>query len=230
MTASLGDMLRERLRAIEDLRFFDGRPYPNGIEPFPRVLVGQGFFPGGDGLWRDEDPSMLRQPSPYPFPRGGVMFLGNDFGSLSGFQRLKLHENPPTWRNLRRRLERAGISGQVGFYTNAYLGLRSDRDALADPIQHRRYDEVCADFLAFQIATQAPGLIVVLGDRPASLLRTVLNSALTLTGVCWTGVHEGRALRTLVMSHPYSDLGKSDQAKQAEAELLRKACEGLSLD
>lgn len=157
------------------------------------------------------------------------MFLGNDFGSLEGFQRLKLHENPPTWRHLRRRLEHAGIPGQVGFYTNAYLGLRSDRNALADPIQHKRYDEVCADYLAFQLSTQAPKLVVVLGDRPASLLQAVIGFDLGRLVACRAGSYKGRAIRVLVTSHPYSDLGKTDQAKQVEADILRGACEGLSL-
>lgn len=117
----------------------------------------------------------------------------------------------------------------MGFYTNAYLGLRSDRNALADPIQDKRYDEVCADYLAFQLSTQVPKLVVVLGDRPASLLQSVVGFGLARLGVCRTGNHEGRVIKTLVVSHPYSDLGKTDQAKQAEADILRGASEGLSL-
>lgn len=157
------------------------------------------------------------------------MFLGNDFGSLQSFQRLKQHENPPTWRHLRRRLEQAGIPGHLGFFTNAYLGLRSDRGALADPIQHRRYDDICAEFLTFQIEIQTPHLVVVLGDRPASLLRTVLGFALAPTGVCREGAVGGHPIRVVVVSHPYSDLGKDDEARRVEADILRRACSSLPL-
>ena len=99
------DVLRKHLNAIEAEKRFNGKAYPEGLEPFPRTLVGQGFFPGGDGLWRDADQSSLREPSRYAFPYCGIMFLGNDFGTLESFQKLQLHENPPTWWRLRQRLE-----------------------------------------------------------------------------------------------------------------------------
>jgi hypothetical protein len=39
------------------------------------------------------------------------MFLGNDFGTVQKFKEHKLHENPPTWWRLRKRLEAARIPG-----------------------------------------------------------------------------------------------------------------------
>lgn len=217
------DILFNQLKAMEASNRFSGKPYPSGMEPFPRRLLGQGFFPGGDGLWRDDDPDKMRAPSPYPFPQKGIMFLGNDFGSTFGFSRLKFHENPPTWRHLRVRLLNAHIAGQLGFYTNAYLGLRNDRNALADPISHKAYDNFCKEFLEFQILTQAPRLIVVLGDRPTSLLRQVVHFPAKAIGEIAQGKVQSLSTLVVTVSHPYSDLNKNDMEKQKEGSVLAHA-------
>lgn len=72
------ESLRGRIAELEAPRSFDGESYPPGLTSFPGVLPGQGFFPGGDGLYRD---SVSSSDAP-PFPVGGVMVLGNDFGCL----------------------------------------------------------------------------------------------------------------------------------------------------
>lgn len=203
------DVLRKYLTALEAERRFNGRAYPEGLEQFPRILPGQGFFPGGDGLWRDPDCEGLRRSSSYAFPAGGIMFLGNDFGTLASFQKLKLHENPPTWRNLRKRLDLAGIPGSLGFYTNGYLGLRSDRSALAHPIDHPGYRALCTEYLMHQIRTQMPRLIVVLGSRPAGLLGPLIGLSDLQIGQAQLGRFEEKSLWILPVSHPYSDLRKS---------------------
>ena len=215
--------LRAKIRELEARTQFDKRPYPLGIEPFPRILQGQGFFPGGDGLWREDAPSALRSQSTCLFPRNGIMFLGNDFGTFDSFSKLKLHENPRTWRHLRKRLIAGGIAGQLGFYTNAYLGLRNDRCALADGIQHKEYDEMCADFLSFQISVQEPKLIVVLGNRPCSLLQSALSIP-QLQLKTLSALYRGASrLNILLVSHPYSDLGKSPDEIRDEGDLLRES-------
>ena len=214
------DVLFSCLKSMEDSNRFSGKPYPAGMEPFPRRLNGQGFFPGGDGLWRHDDHVSIRSPSPYAFPINGIMFLGNDFGSKVGFQKLKLHENPPTWRHLRVRLAHANIAGQLGFYTNAYLGLRSDRCALADPISSTEYDAYCKEFLGFQIQIQAPKLIVVLGDRPAGLLHQVVQFSFVSNGEAVKGQFQNLRPTVVTVSHPYSDLNKSDAAKVNEGKIL----------
>jgi hypothetical protein len=217
------ECLRRELAEIEQSARFQGRPYPIGIEPFPRALAGQGFFPGGDGLWRRDTPEALRQRSPYAFPQNGIMYLGNDFGSLAGFQRLKLHENPPTWRWLRMRLLAGGIAGEIGFYTNAYLGLRGDRSALAHPIANPDYSSLCAEYLGTQVRYQSPRLIVVLGQRPFGLLAKLMNFPDGQSGLLRRGTFEGRDFGIIVVSHPYSDVGKTALARQAEGEILANA-------
>lgn len=217
------DALRSHLTALELAARFDGRAYPEGLEPVPRALVGQGFFPGGDGLWRDADPEALRRPSPYTFPVGGIMFLGNDFGTLARFPKSGLYENVPTWRWLRERLDHAGLPGWLGFYTNAYLGLRSDRSALAHPMDHPGYRAACAEYLAVQLRIQMPKLVVVLGGRPAGLLGPLIGLSDMQIGQVQPGRFEEKCLWVLSVSHPYSDLGKSPVQRAAEGALLKRS-------
>ena len=221
-------VLFDHLKWFEGQRRFDGRPYPEGIEPFPRTLVGQGFFPGGDGLWRDSDTVALRLPSPYALPVGGIMFLGNDFGYLTSFEKLKAYENPPTWRHLRTRLQEADIPGRLGFYTNAYLGLRSDRSALAQPREHLGYGDLCAEFLAIQLRVQQPNLVVLFGERPAGLLSRVVGLASVPVGGVQHTRHENRPLLVLRVSHPYSDFAKTPARRGAESALLKDAWSKVS--
>jgi hypothetical protein len=75
-------LLRDKIDQLEQERRFEGN-YPKGMARFPGKLTGQGFFPGGDGLWRDD----VQGPSTSPFPVGGIMFLGNDFGTLESFKK-----------------------------------------------------------------------------------------------------------------------------------------------
>jgi hypothetical protein len=221
---------------------FNGKPYPEGLAPFPGRLTGQGFFPGGDGLWRGD--TQLHDKSQFPFPVGGIMFLGNDFGTLDSFKTVlrRGYENPPTWRNLKLRLDRAGIPGQLGFFTNAFLGLRTQNKALdaIDWTNHPEFGRFCREFLEFQIETVKPRLVVVLGpkakqavysDIPEPLIHGLakwksleLKSALE-EEVLRQGEWQGIKLTFLLTSHPYSDLGKNDAAKAADTARLARAWE-----
>jgi hypothetical protein len=96
-TIEVGE-LWARIELMESQRRFDAHAYPGGQGPFPFRLAGQGFFPGGDGLWRED--SELSVESSKKIRREGIMFLGNDFGTLRSYEslRLKSFENPITWK------------------------------------------------------------------------------------------------------------------------------------
>ena len=55
--------------------------YPAGVVAVPQPIPGTAFFPGGYGLWRPD----ASEPLP-PFPKRGVMVLGHDFDSQSGYR------------------------------------------------------------------------------------------------------------------------------------------------
>jgi hypothetical protein len=92
------EALWNRISQLEAELRFAGKPYPDGMAPFPGRLTGQGFFPGGDGLWRDD--SRIKLSSTSSFPVGGIMFLGNDFGTLQTFEKTMRTSSggSPQWR------------------------------------------------------------------------------------------------------------------------------------
>ena len=131
----------------------------------PERISGTAFFPGGYGLWRGEGPGG-------PFPRGGVMVLGQDFHSECDYRKSFSagHElDTPTWKHLQPLLTRASIGVEECFFTNAYMGLRTDcRSTGPSPgAKNTRFRQQCESFfLEEQIPTQQPGLI--LGTRIGS--------------------------------------------------------------
>jgi hypothetical protein len=183
------ERLRNRIAELESERAFKGRSYLEGLTGFPGVLPGQGFFPGGDGLWRNI-PSLTDTP---PFPVGGVVVLGNDFGCEDnpdpknpGFIQCldRGFEDPPTW-GIKETLRKAHTPGESCFFTNSYLGLRTKTDS-ANPcestgpspgVQNGTFTEMCRAFLAFQIETQRPRMIVCLGHEPRMFAAPILLPA-----------------------------------------------------
>ena len=217
------ESLWTRLAAMEAERRFNGHAYPEGMKSFPFRLRGQGFFPGGDGLWRDD--ADLCASSSGLLPVGGIMFVGNDFGTLAQFQKLKTRsfENPPTWRHLKERIARAEVSKNCVFCTNAVMGLRSHGKAL----DKRRWEampgfgQFCREFFAYQVETMKPRLIVVLGARTETTIMQVegVESTLDLPEVL-IGNHQCDIYFT---THPYGDFNFSEAHKLQEAGALREA-------
>lgn len=250
MRKGLAETLWVQLEQLERKR----SPYPEGMVPFPRRLMGRGFFPGGDGLWRDE-PEDTNRPS---LPSGGILYLGNDFGTLETFNSTlkkgyETDHSSPTWPRLIQRIDAAsklepGIRGQLGFYTNAVLGLREtgkavDRRCCSNP---KWWDEsnqdnfagFCREFLEFQIKTIKPRLIVILGKPPRFALS--LPNPLVPELAIWKnkelrdidsderirqGQWQGRKITFLLTSHPYSDISKwkTEESKTEDARLLTAA-------
>jgi hypothetical protein len=174
------EILRQHINQLENELRFHGEPYPDGLVAFPGVLQGQGFFPGGDGLWREcpTDASSGR------FPLGGIMVLGNDFGCLSnsdprspGFMQCldRDYEDPPTW-GIKEALRRAGLPGDRCFFTNAYLGLRTAlKTTGASPgVTDSEFQKICREFFEHQLVMQRPSLIVCLGHEPRKFVAATL--------------------------------------------------------
>jgi hypothetical protein len=160
------------------------------VLPVPEPITGTSFFPGGYGLWRPDPSHALPA-----FPVNQVMVLGHDFHSETGYREsLKRgHEaaTQPTWRNLLSLLNRAGIAPESCFFTNAYMGLRGgDRATGTFPgAADEAFVLHCVRFLAEQLRTQQPVLILTLGIHVPPLLGR-LTAALSP----WT---EGKGLKHL---------------------------------
>ena len=201
--------LWDRLDLMEREMRFDGRPYPKGMCKFPFKLSGQGFFPGGDGLWR-EDSALCAVRNGF-LPTGGVVFVGNDFGTITSYKKLSraTFENVPTWRHIKARVRDAGIPGDKAFFTNAVMGLREEGTALDKKCWRTipSFSQFCGDFLRFQLELLAPRLVVVMGPARESF------DALA-------GASPGRVLYT---THPYADFGLSRERLKEEIATLAEA-------
>ena len=225
------DSLWKRLQSMEEEKRFDGRAYPVGMSCFPFRLVGQGFFPGGDGLWRDD--AQLAQSSQLLVAMEGIMFLGNDFGTIKSYEKLrkKGFENPLTWKHVKRRVERAELPSSLTFFTNAVMGLRDEGTALdkKDWDGLPRFKEFCREFLVFQIETLQPRLIVVMGPTPQMTLDSLAVGTTVASGMFPTirvGSHVTTAYFT---THPYGDFNFDDGRKNRDASELRDAwCQAQS--
>jgi hypothetical protein len=215
MSASLSlptvDELWSRLDQMENELRFQGKPYPSGMCKFPFHLRGQGFFPGGDGLWRDSED--LSQPKQGLLPRDGAVFIGNDFGTLSSYLKLrdKGFENVPTWRHIKIRIENAEIPKEKTFFTNAILGLRENGTALGKRswMAMRTFAEFCGDFLRFQLDILSPRLVVVMGPD-AQLAFDAFGKQHCTCPLIYT-------------THPYGDFGLSPKRRSEESQILATA-------
>lgn len=138
--------------------------YPAGVLAVREPIPGIAFFPGGYGLWRGDTSSPLP-----PMPVGGIMVLGHDFHSERGYEaslaRGREAASQPTWRQLCKLLDAAGIDPLRCFFTNIYMGLRAGV-ATTGPFPGRTnkpFVEHCRRFLAEQLRVQRPSLILTLG-------------------------------------------------------------------
>jgi hypothetical protein len=217
--------LWKRLRSMEEEQRFDGRPYPAGMSSFPFRLTGQGFFPGGDGLWRDD--SQLAHASPGLISLGGAMFLGNDFGTAPSYQKLRRNgfENPLTWKHVKRRVERAGLPPSLMFFTNAVMGLRAGGTALEkkDWDGASCFKSFCREFLTYQIETVKPRLIVVMGPVARSTLNSLEVGAMTASGRFHAMKARGHETTALFTTHPYGDFNFDHEGRMRDSAELREA-------
>jgi len=207
-----------RIQEMEAELRFNGQAYPEGMCSFPFKLTGQGFFPGGDGLWRGD--SELDQTSSGVLPVGGIVFLGNDFGTLKGFQKLrsKGYENPPTWRHLKERIRRAGLPEERAFFTNAIVGLRSAEAAKA--LDRRAWQAeppfagFCLEFLVYQIELLQPRLLVVLGPNARLSLDSLVGAGKGDGGGSLRATFGHHATALCYSSHPYGDFNFNSDSSQ----------------
>jgi uracil-DNA glycosylase len=154
-------------------------PYPTGTQSVPARIVGTAFFPGGSGLWRESAAKPL--PS---LPVGGIMVIGQDFHSRSKYLESaeRGHENlgDPTWRELRQLLKTGGVLESECYFTNAYVGLRTDGTVTGEYPGARDEEFVlqCSSLLAEQIAAQRPRAILTLGLPAARMLASLAPNSL----------------------------------------------------
>jgi hypothetical protein len=120
-----------------------------------------------------------------PFPVGGVMVLGHNYGSDSDFSaNVRARETSwrdsmwPTCRNTWKALVRWGIDPATCFFTNFYPGYVTTRDGNGKPFNvgphpHVRNDafvRASREFFVRQVQAQRPRAVLVLGTEVPPLL------------------------------------------------------------
>ena len=210
--------LWQQLEKLESENRFSGEPYPAGLSPFPFRLSGQGFFPGGDGLWHDD----ATAPSSGELPTRGALFLGADFGTLKSYNKLRGHESVPTWRDLKKRILDADLPTEKVFCSNVYPGLRTVGKALGvyPAVAAEGYPLFCAEFLRMQIEALCPKLIVLMGPVPAVFLQRFEKMLL---------LGNGSSAELLFTSHPYGDFALPQGRREQLALDLKEAWEQANL-
>ena len=145
--------------------------YPVGVVGVRRPIPGPSFFPGGYGLWD----AKIDAPLPV-FPVSGVMVLGHDFHSETGYEasleRRRESENQPTWRNLLKLLRAADVPLERCFFTNFYMGLRKGKvtTGVFPGATDKDFRRHCSEFLIEQLKAMRPSVIVTLGKYVPALI------------------------------------------------------------
>lgn len=135
-----------------------------------------GFFPLGLGVLT-ENITMDSKATEIEIEEGGVMVLGNDFGTVTyvsdvikdsdGFGEIK----GTTVRNMKKYIPE--LFTDKTFFTNFYLGVRTNKDAkMMIKIEELSdgYKTLCYDFFRMQLDLVKPKLVVCLGHHVKNAL------------------------------------------------------------
>lgn len=138
------------------------------------VVLSYGFFPFGTGILREdvqrEDGNILE---------GGIMVLGNDFGTLD-YLKNKCpdgKENKRTSATIRNlideKLNSLKLDTSNTFFTNIYLGLRNGASMTRKMTLENDYKAFCYDFFLEQLNFINPKTIICLGKQVGNALADI---------------------------------------------------------
>ncbi|MBP1920280.1 uracil-DNA glycosylase family protein [Youngiibacter multivorans] len=161
----LPELLYDQISTVE--------PYPNQVKPVSEMLNVTAFFPGGKGLWLEDNSDV--------FP--DVLVLGHDFSTVNYYNKMlengQSEINSPTWRVMRKLFSEADLDLNRCFFSNVYMGLR-DTDKMTGVFPGSKDKEFVKrnlEFLKTQISTVNPKFIITLG-KPASINLALLSEQL----------------------------------------------------
>lgn len=147
----LSDTLFERHKQI--------KPYPDFVAPIREMIKGTAFFPGGRGIWLEEETDI--------FP--SILVLGQDFSTFEEYLKM-LHGhsndlNCPTWKNIIKLFEQAEINLTECFFSNVFVGLRKTKSMVGKfpGFRDKEFVQKNLDFLDVQVEEIEPKLIITLG-------------------------------------------------------------------
>ena len=160
------DAIHDKLKTVSE--------YPEGVVPLYGRIEGTSFFPGGDGLWKQDG-------AVNDLKVGGVMVVGHNFDNVSGFDySLRMGAEPvtcPTWRNITKLLKESDVRLEDCYFTNIYIGLmKSSSNVGTFPgSKSEAFKRQCLDLLEYQILLQQPSVILTLGAFVPPLFARLTN-------------------------------------------------------
>ena len=137
----------------------------NNVIHVSKMVDTTAFFPGGTGFWSNSEAS-----------KPDIMVIGQDFGMESDYLNIlngfKKDTDTPTWKNLIKLFESTNIDLNRCFYTNAYMGLRTNGTKIGQMpgSNNNSVFQSNRDFLAYQIHILKPKYIITLGSPSAVML------------------------------------------------------------
>ncbi len=140
---------------------------PENVKRVEKMVETTAFFPGGKGLWLEEDQENI-------FP--DILVLGQDFSHVEYYNEVasgkKKDFKETTFRNMIKLFKEAEIDLNRCFFSNVFTGLRVSDSMTGDfpGIKCKTYVEESIKFLLFQIETIKPKVIITLGKNPADIL------------------------------------------------------------
>ncbi len=142
--------------------------YPRQMRAINADIVETAFFPGGKGLWNNEQDIFGKE----------FMILGQDFDTYHNYEELinngrgeDLNANK-TWRKTKELLDATEIKYDNCFFTNAIMGARETTSNYGKSPAFKDSDfiDTCREFFEYQLEIQKPKVIFVLGLMVAKFL------------------------------------------------------------
>ncbi|KPU44143.1 hypothetical protein OXPF_23100 [Oxobacter pfennigii] len=167
-------MFRNDLPSLLFEKIYKVEPYPDSVEPVPRMIEETAFFPGGKGLWMENTTNIL--PS--------ILVLGQDFSALKEYLKIVNSKSKdlecPTWRNIIKLFKEADISLSECFFSNVFMGLRKTESMVGKfpGFKDKEFTQRNLEFLAFQIEIIKPKLIITLGRYAINMLANLSSQTL----------------------------------------------------
>ncbi len=142
------------------------KPYPLNVEPVKEMINITAFFPGGSGLWLEEETK--------DFP--SILVLGQDFSTVKQYEDMLVGKasdlESPTWRNLIKLFKEVGIALEDCYFSNVFMGLRDTVSMVGEfpGFKDKGFVNRSVEFISFQIETIKHRVIITLGKYAAEML------------------------------------------------------------
>ncbi len=157
------------------------------------VIQGTSFFPAGYGFNKTAEDNLPE------WPEGGVMVVGNDWGTECSFRcarKVGDEATCSTWQGIFKLFRPVfGEDLRDCFFTNAFMGLRAGAGKSTGVCPGRSdstFKGRCHEFLEMQISAQKPRLILALGKWVPDMLAPLAPRLLRWKNECptWQSIDE----------------------------------------